>query len=301
MPLGQWLLFGLVIGPLTAVLTTLIFAGLVRLGMWDPDRDEASDAIPSEESDVEEPVEAEPTAAERRLPPLGISLLPILVPLLLIAAGAFAQLFGFSDRAAAATEANGTLLRSAASTLNLVSEPEIALFIGLVGAFLMARRVLREHRTSEALKNGFHTTGEILLITGVGGSLGAVISATGLDQTLAGFFTANPDAPVALLILLAWAAVAVLHVAIGSVSVAAIAAAGIIAPVLGQVDVSPLAIGLAIASGALFALHVNSNFFWMFKSLLGLTTRGTIRSLTVVTSISSFVSLPMALVVALVL
>ena len=33
---------------------------------------------------------------------------------------------------------------------------------------------------------------------------------------------------------------------------------------------SGYAIGLAIASGALFALQVNSNFFWMFKSLLGL-------------------------------
>ena len=70
-------------------------------------------------------------------------------------------------------------------------------------------------------------------------------------------------------ILLAWFIAALLHLAIGSVSVAAITAAGIIAPILGSLNVAPVIVGLGIASGALFALHVNSNFFWMFKALLG--------------------------------
>ena len=33
-----------------------------------------------------------------------------------------------------------------------------------------------------AMSEGFHTTGAILLITGIGGSLGAVIGETGLDD-----------------------------------------------------------------------------------------------------------------------
>ncbi|WP_307785199.1 GntT/GntP/DsdX family permease [Janibacter melonis] len=75
-------------------------------------------------------------------------------------------------------------------------------------------------------------------------------------------------------ILLAWFVAAVLHFAIGSVSVGAITAAGIIGPVVASTGVDPVVIALAIASGAMFALHVNSNFFWMFKSLLGLSTKG---------------------------
>ena len=101
-------------------------------------------------------------------------------------------------------------------------------------------------------------------------------------------------------ILLAWFIAAVLHLAIGSVSVAAITAAGIIAPVVASTGVAPIAIGLAIASGAMFALQVNSNFFWMFRSLLGLTTQGALKSMTMVTSIGSVVSLPLVLVIALV-
>src|SRR3712207_9409894 len=84
---------------------------------------------------------------------------------------------------------------------------------------------------------GFHTTGGILLITGIGGSLGAVIGETGLDTILAGLFSADAGAPVILSILLAWFIAAVLHLAIGSVSVAAITAAGIIGPGLGSINV----------------------------------------------------------------
>ena len=97
-------------------------------------------------------------------------------------------------------------------------------------------------------------------------------------------------------ILLAWFIAAVLHLAIGSVSVAAITTAGILAPILGSLNVAPVVVGLSIASGALFALQVNSNFFWMFKALLGLATKGTLKTLTVATSVASLVSLPMVLV-----
>ena len=176
----------------------------------------------------------------------------------------------------------------------------LALFLGLVGAYLLCRRTLGSARTDTAMNEGFHTTGAILLITGIGGSLGAVIGETGLDAILAGLFIADAGAPVVLSILLAWVIAAVLHLAIGSVSVAAIAAAGIIGPVLGSIDVAPIVIGLAIASGAMFALQVNSNFFWMYKSLLGLSTQGTFKTLTMGTSIASVVSLPMVMAVALI-
>ena len=63
--------------------------------------------------------------------------------------------------------------------------------------------------------------------------------------------------------------------------------AGILALILGSLNVAPVVIGLAIASGALFALQVNSNFFWMFKALLGLSTKGSLKTLTVATSVAA--------------
>jgi len=45
-------------------------------------------------------------------------------------------------------------------------------------------------------------------------------------------------------------------------------------PIVGSLGVDPVVIVLAIASGAMFALHVNSTFFWMFSTLLDLSTKG---------------------------
>ncbi|HJY44398.1 MAG TPA: hypothetical protein VJ301_07225, partial [Propionibacteriaceae bacterium] len=215
--------------------------------------------------------------------PLGVLLLPILVPLVMIAFGAFAELFDFSN-----------------SFIEFLGNANLALFVGLLGAYLIFRRTAGLESTRETMDEGFHTTGEILLITGVGGSLGAVIGETNLDEVLGGLFSADVGAPVLVTILLAWFIAAVLHLAIGSVSVAAITAAGILAPILGSLNVAPVVVGLSIASGALFALQVNSNFFWMFKALLGLSTKGSLKTLTVATSVASLVSLPMVIVASLI-
>lgn len=275
--LGTWLLYGLAIGPLTAVATTFLMRQVLRSSYWRPETDEEVDEAMVEEEALDAAAKDEDNSL-----PLGILMLPILVPLAMIAFGAFAEFFEFST-----------------DFIAFVGNANVALFVGLVGAYLLSRLSSGAERTDAAMTVGFHTTGEILLITGVGGSLGAVIKATGLDSTLGDLFSADAGAPVILSILLAWLVAAVLHLAIGSVSVAAITAAGIIAPILDSIAVAPVAVGLAIASGSLFALQVNSNFFWMFKGLLGLSTKGTLKTLTVVTSISSVISLPIVVLVAL--
>ena len=317
-PLGTWLLFGIVIGPVTAIVTSIIMRLLLRGRLWKPETDEDVDEAMAEQEAHELAVaraeagavraeggaaggeagaaraEAGPSPAEAhaahmgapdaaRSLPLGVLLLPILVPLLMIAFGAFAELFDFSN-----------------SFIEFLGNANLALFVGLLGAYLIFRATAGLESTRETMDEGFHTTGEILLITGVGGSLGAVIGETGLDEVLGGLFSADVGAPVLVTILLAWFIAAVLHLAIGSVSVAAITAAGIIAPILGSLNVAPVVVGLGIASGALFALQVNSNFFWMFKALLGLSTKGSLKTLTVATSVASLVSLPMVIVASLI-
>ena len=290
-PLGTMLIYGLLIGPATAVITTLIFGRLLKMGFWNADKDEtdleslqeAEEAVAHE---TERPTEAtaEGTASGHgsdqavlvKSPPLYISLLPVLVPLVLIAFGAVAE-------AAGATS----------PVITFFGDPNLALFVGLLGAYALARRTLGSERTDESLNKGFNTTGQILLVTGVGGSLGAVIEATGLDQVLGDLFSAEAGTPVLVSILLAWLIAAVLHLAIGSISVAAITAAGILGPIMGQLAVPDAIIGLAIGAGALFALQVNSNFFWMFQTLLGVSTRGALKALTFVTALASVVSLPL--------
>src|SRR5215208_7077420 len=310
-PLGTMLIYGTLIGPPTAVLTTFIYSRVLKYGLWNNAKDEAHyedmvlgspDAV-AEEAREEGPAittpEGDPSVAEdarkgtpaeseerqtaHHSPPLYVSLLPILVALLLIAFGAIAEAAGLKS-----------------PVIAFLGDPVFALFLGLLGAYLLACRTLTKEHVEEAMHKGFNATGQILLITGIGGSLGAVIGETGLDKILGGFFSAEAGTPDLLTISLAWLIAAILHLAIGSISVAAITAAGILAPILASIEVPTVVLGLAIGSGALFALQVNSNFFWMFETLLGLTTQGTFKALTLVTAMASVVSLILILALSLV-
>jgi gluconate:H+ symporter, GntP family len=310
-PLGTMLIYGTLIGPPTAVLTTLIYGRLLRYGLWNEAKDEAHfedmvlgspDAVAEEareegpavttpEGDRSEPEDARkgtPAESEERQtahhsPPLYVSLLPIVIALLLIALGAIAEAAGLKS-----------------PVIAFLGDPVFALFLGLLGAYLLAWRTLTNEHVEDAMHKGFNATGQILLITGIGGSLGAVIGETGLDKILGGFFSAEAGTPDMITIVLAWVIAAILHLAIGSISVASITAAGILAPILGSIDVPTVVLGLAIGSGALFALQVNSNFFWMFETLVGLTTQGTLKALTLVTAMASVVSLLLILALSLV-
>ena len=313
-PLGRWLLFGIVIGPITAIITTIIMRLILRGGLWKPESDEDVDeAMIEQEAHEMALARAEQGVAHadagtvrrrgcqrrgscrrcrrgcrrrggsRRCSPVA-------------AAGRVAAAdpgaLGF-DRLRRRRRALGL----SNSFIAFLGNANFALFIGLV-LYLLFRAKAGIESTRETMDEGFHTTGEILLITGVGGSLGAVIGETDLDTVLAGLW-AQAGTPVILSILLAWFIAALLHLAIGSVSVAAITAAGIIAPILSSINVAPIVIGLAIASGFVFALQVNSSFFWMFKALLGLSTKGSLKTLTGATSVAAVVSLPMVIVASL--
>jgi GntP family gluconate:H+ symporter len=230
-PLGTMLIYGTVIGLPTAVLTTFIYGQILKRGLWNNAKDEAHfedmvlgspDAVAEEvreegrdvatpEGDpsvAEDARKGTPAATERQTahhsPPLYVSLLPIVVALLLIAFGAVAEAAGVKS-----------------PVIAFLGDPVFALFLGLLGAYLLAWRTLTNEHVEEAMHKGFNATGQILLITGIGGSLGAVIAETGLDKILGGFFSAEAGTPDLLTISLAWLIAAILHLAIGSISVAA--------------------------------------------------------------------------------
>lgn len=314
-PLGMMLIYGFIVGPATVVLTIFIYGLLLKRGLWNKAKDEDVAEYAPEAAQGTRPGSGTPggangettgasmsntTAGERlagressvavaerqdarSLPPLHVSLLPIMLPLLLIATGAITHAVGVESE-----------------VIGFIGNPIFALFLGLFGAYLLARRALGSEQVGESMTRGFNASGKILLITGVGGAFGSIISATGLDSVLVSFFSINSTMPAAVIIILSWFVAALLHVAIGSTGVAAIAAAGILAPIVGGLEVPVELIGLAIGSGVLFAVHVNANLFWMFKSLVGLSTRGALKSHTLVTALTSVVSLGIILVLSLI-
>jgi H+/gluconate symporter-like permease len=146
----------------------------------------------------------------------------------------------------------------------------------------------------EVIVGSAATSGIILLFTGVAGSLGQVITKTGVGDLVAGLFSANASFPI----LLAWLVAALLRLAQGSGSVAAITAASLLAPIVGDLDTPVELIWLAAAAGAALGGFVSDNTFWMFKTLLGLSLRGTVQVYTVAQAVLAFVGLGAVLVLS---
>jgi H+/gluconate symporter-like permease len=195
---------------------------------------------------------------------------PLLTALLLIAVGAVLDVAEIHN-----------------PVIEFLATPVIALLIGLVGTSIVGRRSVGIDRIQRCITTGFQESGQILVLTGVGGSLAATITATGVGDILGDYFTASTAAPL----LMVWAIAAVLHIAVGSVTLSAITAAGILAPVAPALGIDPVLIALAAGAGSLFAVHVTSNTFWLLQSLMGQTTRGTLKTCSVGVSVASVVAI----------
>jgi H+/gluconate symporter-like permease len=287
--LGKMLLFGVLLVIPTVAISVAIMSFLFNHGWWNEERDEqeflgddpelgdeddetVSHATGSDSDGTSGGGVATTTAPARTRPktPLLVLFAPLLTSLMLIATGAILD----------AADIHNPIV-------TFVSSPVIALLIGLVGTSFVGRHALGAERIHHAIATGFKESGQILILTGVGGSLAATIKATGLGDILGEYFTASTAAPL----LMVWAIAAVLHVAVGSVTISAITSAGILAPVAPLIGIDPVLIALAAGAGSLFAVHVTSNTFWLLQSLLGQSTRGTLKTVTVGVSVASVVAI----------
>jgi GntP family gluconate:H+ symporter len=309
-PLGQMFLLGLAVGLPTALLTMLVFQLLLPFLRWNkeldeidlPDQGAAADSATSPEgepvgtaaTDSSDSTGATPKpkssggrtatatadfAPVRQLN-LFVAITPVLLTLLLIASGALADIFGWE-----------------ADAITFFTDPVVAIFSGAGLAFFLASRVRDRGEISSAIGSALTQCGPILVLSGISGSLGFVIEGSGMADVLGSAFRSDFLPPL----LLVWLVAAILHIALGSISVAGITAAGILAPIAGSLGVPVVLVALAAGSGALFLPHVSSNFFWMFQSLLGFSTRGTFKTHSGAMTLSSVISLPIILALGAVL
>jgi H+/gluconate symporter-like permease len=287
-PLGKYLLFGVLLVIPTVAISVAIMSFLFNHGFWNPERDEqeflgedpepldderetvSATTTPDDDDSAAGGVATKTATVTRAQTPLIVLFAPMLVSLVLIATGAILD----------AGDIHNPIVK-------FISSPVIALLIGLIGTSFVGRYTLGAEPIQHAIATGFKESGQILILTGVGGSLAATIKAAGLGDILGEYFTASTAAPL----LVVWAIAAALHVAVGSVTISAITSAGILAPVAPVIGLDPVLIALAAGAGSLFAVHVTSNTFWLLQSLLGQSTRGALKTVTVGVSIASVVAI----------
>lgn len=182
---------------------------------------------------------------------------PIVVPVVLISAQSVAKL----------VLEEGHIVRE---ILVYVGWPVVALTFGL---WLALRNIgpdqNRTKTTNQWVKNGLKTSAMILVVTGLGGSLSAILRGTPAVDFVADVF-ATYGLPS---ILLPFMIGVIGNMLTGSTTVGVITAGSLVAPMLGVLDLSPEAAMLSGASGSVIIKYVNSSYFWVCTSLSKLEVR----------------------------
>lgn len=181
----------------------------------------------------------------------------------------------------------------------LIGDPAMAMLISLlVAMFTMGWR--RNRKTADimqTLEDAVKSIAMLLLVIGGGGAFKQVLIDGGVGQEVAKIFVNSNMSPL----LLGWLVAVVLRVALGSATVAALTAAGIVAPLMAQAGVAPALMVLAIGAGSLAASHVNDAGFWMFKEYFDLSVKQTLSIWTVLETVISVVGIIIVLLLSLVI
>ncbi|MEM6363176.1 MAG: Gnt-II system L-idonate transporter, partial [Planctomycetota bacterium] len=195
-------------------------------------------------------------------------------------------------------------MRSISKKMSLWSNPNFALLLAALAAMgtLKWIRKLSWRDLSGDVEEALMSGGVIILITAAGGAFGAMLSGTGISDTIQSAFAGQEVAGVAIL-LLAWSIAAVLKVAQGSSTVAMIIGAGMMAAILsgGPIPFNMVYVATAVGSGSLMGSWMNDSGFWVFTKMGGLTEAESLRSWTPLLATLSLGGLLTTIVLSLVL
>ncbi|MBN4053762.1 GntP family permease [Haliea sp. AH-315-K21] len=227
-------------------------------------------------------------AENQQTPPsFALAIMPILLPIVLIAIKSIAQL------PSSPLGENGIF-----NFFVFIGDPIIALLIGAVLSFLMVRsgKKIQHLWLEEALKKA----GLIILITGAGGAFGAVLRETNLSEIASNFVDLG-----AFGMLIPFLIAAFLKTAQGSSTVAIITTAAIMVPLMTALGfdstLGKALVVLVIGAGSITVSHVNDSYFWVIAKFSNMDTATALKTHTIASMIMGFTGLLIVQILALVL
>lgn len=238
-------------------------------------------------------------AVDAPLPPLVLSLLPILLPVVLISAdSALASAsYGLPAWIVQAVRVLGdknlALTISAGVAIGLLAWYAPVAPDGVAQGPLAASRADAVRR---AVRDAVVEAGEIILVIGAGGALGAALRQAGMAELAA----ATVPEQKLLLLPIAWAITALVRVAQGSATVAMITAVGIAGPIAlaGDLPYHPVYVAVAIGAGSKIGMWMNDSGFWVIARMSGMTEAQTLRTASVMVFIEGCVGLLVTMILA---
>ena len=267
--MGRTIMYALIVGIPTAAIAGPMFARLMDRYVDLPAINPLAEQLTEEAKEKHE------------LPSFGITVFTILLPVILMLIGSWADLFTTPK-----TFAN--------DFLKLIGNSVMALLIGTLVSFFTfgkARGFNREtilKFTNECVA----PTAIITLVVGAGGGFGRVLRDSGISNAIVDVAT---SAHVSVLVL-GWLVAVMIRIATGSATVAMTTAAGIVAPIAASIPgTRPELLVLTTGAGSLILSHVNDAGFWLVKEYFNMTVAQTFKTWSVAETLISVVALLLTL------
>ena len=258
--LGRMMLGGTIVGLIAAACG---FAYALAANKWWTIALPADNGEPTEGGD-----------SDRILPPLWLSLLPILLPVALLGARTILE----------ANKVEGPI---AAGFGKIDSTMAIGI-AAVIGLGMLVKYSNSQLAIRDQIQNAIQDAGSIVLITSIGGAFGQVLRQSGIAFAIQEQFPITQSGTA--LLCIAFAITAIVRVAQGSATVSMITSIGIVSPLAAsmQMPYDPVYLALAIGCGSKPMPWMNDSGFWVVGRMSGMSERETLSTFSVCLTIMGF-------------
>jgi gluconate:H+ symporter, GntP family len=208
-------------------------------------------------------IDIQPITTENLPSPL-LSILPIIVPIFLIAVKSLVLL-------------NPEIFNpSVLSIIKFLGEPVAALCVGIVLSFFCFKKINKADMNT-MLEQSIEKSGHILAIIAIGGAFGEIIKGMDLGKVFGESLSGS-----GLGLLIPFALAVIFKTAQGSSTVAIISTASIIEPLLPALGFNTeggrLLALMSMGAGSMSISHANDAYFWVISKFGEMDTRTTLRA-----------------------
>jgi GntP family gluconate:H+ symporter len=290
--IGRTIAYGLMVGVPTAIIAGPLFALMISRYIKLPKENALAaqflGSAAENGGDAQNGASNAASKPKRELPSFGITLFTILLPVILMLIGSWADLISTPK----------TLPND---LLRFFGNSDVALLTAVLVSFWTfgASRGFNREQIQKFCGDCLAPIAGITLIVGAGGGFGRVLMDSGISKEIVNAATSVHMSPL----LFGWLVAALIRLATGSATVAMTTACGIVAPIAaaGAVQVKPELLVLATGSGSLIFSHVNDGGFWLIKEYFGMTVGQTFKTWSLLETIISLMGLGLTFALAAVL
>jgi H+/gluconate symporter-like permease len=257
-----------------------------------------------------------PPLKDEELPSLWLSVLPVVLPVLLISSNTVVetmaknavkpqlvasgnsqpkdgQLSAAIRNPASITDPKAKRLAEVSAITNVFGNASFALLLSTVVAMwtLVKQRGLSKVEMAAVVEQSLMSGGVIILITAGGGAFGAMLKVAQVGTAIEQIFS-SIGAQGIMMLVLGFSLAAVLKIAQGSSTVAMITGSAMLAGIANPETLGfhPVYLATAIGGGSLIGSWMNDSGFWIFAKMGGLTEVEALKSWTIMLVVLGVVS-----------